>query len=102
MVSEERRREVVLEGRPEEYPYEVEGSWIPGWDYTVVFDDALVGGLNQELDELRENLAVSEGVTAVLNEDREVFHLKVEDLDISQVEERIGEALRRTGLRYDS
>jgi hypothetical protein len=101
MVSEERRREVVVEGRPEESPFEVEASWISGWDFTVVFDDALVGGLNQELDELRENLAVSEGVTAVLHEDREVFHLKVEDLGVSQVEERIGEALRRTGLRYD-
>jgi hypothetical protein len=86
-------------GRP---PFEVEDAWISGWDFTIVLDDTLVGGLNQELDELCENLAVSEGVTAVLHEDREVFHLKVEDLGVSQLEERVGEALRRTGLRYDS
>jgi hypothetical protein len=96
-----RRREVFVSGRSEGFPFELESAWISGWHFTVVFDDALVGGLDEELDELRENLAASEGVTAVLHEDWGVFHLKVEDLGVSQVEERVDEALRRTGLGYD-
>jgi hypothetical protein len=76
----------------------VENAWIFGWDFTVVFDDALVGGLGEELDELVENLAASEGVTAVLHEDREVLHLSVDDLDVARVEEKIRGAIQRTGI----
>jgi hypothetical protein len=47
-------REVFVSGWPEERSFEVESAWITGWDFTVVFDDALVGGLDEELDELRE------------------------------------------------
>jgi hypothetical protein len=87
-----------VSGWPGEYPFEVESAWIFGWDFTVVFDDALVGGLDEELDELRENLAASEGITEVLHEDREVFHLKADGLDASQVEEKVNEAVERTGI----
>ncbi len=66
---------------------------VSGWDFTVVFDDALVGGLGEELEELRAELAASQGVTAVLHEDREVFHLRVEALDISEVEQKVNEAV---------
>ena len=87
-----------MSGWPEERSFEVQSAWISGWDFTVVFDDALVGGLDEELDELREKLAASEGVTAVLHEDREVMHLKVKDLDVSEVEEKVRAALERTGI----
>jgi hypothetical protein len=89
--------EVFVSGWPEEHSFEVESDWISGWDFTVVFDDALVGGLDEELDELRENLAASEGITAVLHEDREVMYLKVDDLDLSKVEEKVKVAIERTG-----
>ena len=79
-----------------------EEAWGPGWDCTVVFDDEVVGGLEWEkLDQLRDNLAASEGITEVLHEDREVFHLKVEDLDFSAVEEKVAEAVEKTGIGYD-
>ncbi len=87
-----------MKGWAEDYPFEVENAWISGWDFTVVFDDALVGGLGEELDELVENLAASEGVTAVLHEDREVLHLSVDDLDVARVEEKIRGAIQRTGI----
>jgi hypothetical protein len=57
-----------------------------------VFEDALVGGSDEELDVLRENLAASKGVMAVLHEDREVFHLNVDGLDASEVLEKASEA----------
>ncbi len=77
----------------------VEETWVDGWDCTVVFDDEVVGGLDWEkLDRLRENLAASEGITDVLHEDREVFHLKVEDLDLPAVEGKIAEAVEQTGI----
>jgi hypothetical protein len=85
----------------EEVAFEVVEPWNSGWDFTVVFDDALVGGLDEELDELNANLAAAEGVTEVLHEDREVFHLRVEGLEVSDVEERVGEAVERTGISYD-
>ena len=87
-----------MSGWPEECFFEVERAWISDWDFTVVFDDTLVGELDEELDDLREKLAGSEGVTAVLHEDREVMHLKVEDLDVSEVEEKVRAALERTGI----
>jgi hypothetical protein len=87
-----------VSGWPEEHSFEVENAWISGWNFTVVFDDALVGELDEELDDLREKLAGSEGVTAVLHEDREVMHLKVEDIDVSEVEEKVQEAIERTGI----
>jgi hypothetical protein len=89
---------VFVSGWPEERSFEVESAWISGWDFTVVFDDDLVGGLDEELDELRENLAASEGVTAVLHEDREVMHLKVDYVDVSEVEEMVKAAIERTGI----
>jgi hypothetical protein len=63
-----------------------------------VLDDTLVGRLVEELNELGEVLATSEGVTAVLHEDREVFHVRVDDLDVSEVEEKVREAIERTGI----
>ncbi len=87
--------------RGEELPFSVEDPWIDGWDFTVVFDDALVGGLDEELDELLANLAAAGGIREVVHEDREVFHLKVEDLDASGVEEKVAGAVEETGLRYD-
>ena len=34
--------------------FSVEAAWIPGWDFTLVFDDAVVGGLGWgELERLR-------------------------------------------------
>jgi hypothetical protein len=86
-----------VSGWPEEHSFEVESAWIPGWDFTVVFDHELVGGLDEALDELHERLAASEGITAVLHEDREVMHLKVDDFDVSDVEKKVSEALERTG-----
>ena len=82
---------------PEERSFEVESAWISGWDFTVVFDDELVGGLDEELDELREKLATSECITAVLHEDREVMHLRVGGLNVSEIEEKVSEAIERTG-----
>lgn len=85
----------------EELRFEVVDPWVSGWDFTVVFDDALVGGLGEELDEPSANLAASEGVAEVLHEDREVFHFRVEGPDDSEVEERVNAAVERTGLSYD-
>jgi hypothetical protein len=84
-----------------EQPFSVEDAWIGGWDFTVVFDDALVGGLDEDLDELLANLAAASGITEVIPEDREVFHLKVDDLDASAVEEKVAEALEGAGISYD-
>jgi hypothetical protein len=89
---------MFVSGWPEEQSFEVESAWISGWDFSVVFDDALVGGLDEELDELRDKLAASEGDTAVLHEDREVLHLKVDDLDVSEVEEKVKAAIERTDI----
>jgi hypothetical protein len=36
---------VFVSGWPEERSFEVQSAWISGWDFTVVFDDELVGGL---------------------------------------------------------
>jgi hypothetical protein len=85
----------------EEPPFSVEDPWIDGWDFTVVFDDALVGGLDEELDELLANLAAARSITEVMHEDREVFHLKVGDLDASALEEKIAEAVEQAGIGYD-
>jgi hypothetical protein len=57
----------TLDGEP---PFSVEDAWIEGWDFTVVFDSALVGGLDEELDELLANLAGAGGITEVIHEDR--------------------------------
>ena len=85
----------------EERAFDVEETWVDGWDCTVVFDDEVVGGLEWEkLDQLRDNLATSEGISGVLHEDREVFHLKVEDLDLSAIEGKVAEAVERTGIDY--
>jgi hypothetical protein len=81
--------------------FDVEETWVDGWDCTVVFDDEVVGGLDWEkLDQLRDNLAASEGISGVLHEDREVFHLKLEDLDLSSIEGKVAEAVERTGIDY--
>jgi len=58
-------------------------AWIDGRDFTVVF------------------VAATGGITEVIHEDREVFHLKVDDLDASDLEEKVAEALKRAGIRYD-
>ncbi len=90
-----------MDERGEELAFEVEEAWIDGWDCTVVFDDEVVGGLDWEkLDQLRDTLSASEGITEVLHEDREVFHLKVEDLDLSSVEGKVVEAVEQTGIGY--
>jgi hypothetical protein len=84
-----------------EHAFDVEEAWIDGWDCTVVFDDEVVGGLEWErLDRLRENLAASEGIIEVLHEDREVFHLKVENPDFSSVEGKVAEAVEQTGIGH--
>ncbi len=84
-----------------ERSFEVEEAWIDGWDCTVVFEDEVVGGLDWEkLDQLRDNLAASEGITEVLHEDREVFHLKAENLNLSAVEGKVAEAVEQTGIGY--
>ena len=67
-------------------------SWISGWHFTAVLDDALVDAWDEGLDELRKNLAVSEGIKVLLCEDRKAFYLKADDLDSSEV----NEALERT------
>ncbi len=83
----------------EEHAFGVEEPWIDGWDYTVVFDDEVVGGLEWEtLDQLRNNLAASEGISEVFQEDREVFHLKVLNLDIPSVEAKVVEAIEQTDI----
>jgi hypothetical protein len=84
-----------------EQPFSVEDAWIDGWDFTVVFDDAHVGGLDEELVELLANLAASGRITEVIHEDRELVHLKVDDLDASALEEKVAEALEGAGIRYD-
>ena len=82
-----------------ENAFGVEEPWIDGWDCTVVFNDEVVGGLDwQKLDQLRENLAASDGVTEVVHEDREVFHLKVENLDFASVEAKVAEAIEQTDI----
>ena len=84
-----------------ECAFEVEEAWIDGWYCTAVFDDEVVGGLDWEkLDQLRDNLAASEGIIEVLHEDREVFHLKVENLNLSAVERKVAEAVEQTGIGY--
>jgi hypothetical protein len=88
----------TLDGEP---PFGVEDAWIEGWDFTVVFDGALVGGLDEELDGLLANLAAAGGITEVIREDREVFHLKADDLDALAVEGKVAEAVERAGIRYD-
>ena len=83
----------------EEHAFGVEEPWIDGWDCTVVFDDEVVGGLEWEtLDQLRENLAASEGISEVHQEDREVFHLKVLNLDFLSVEAKVAEAVDQTDM----
>lgn len=90
-----------MDERGEEPAFEVEEAWVGGWDFTVVFDDEVVGGLDWEkLDQLQVNLATSEGITEVLHEDREVFHLKAETLDPSSVEGKVAEAVEQTGIGY--
>jgi hypothetical protein len=90
-----------MNGWDEEPAFEVVEAWIDGWDCTVVFDDAVVGGLDWEmLDLLRDNLAASEGITEVLQEDREVFHLKA-NIDLTSVEGKVAGAIERTGIGYD-
>ena len=85
----------------EGHAFGVEEPWIAGWDCTVVFDDEVVGGLDWEmLDQLRDSLAASEGITEVLHEDREVFHLRVGNVDLSAVEGKVAEAVERTGIGY--
>ena len=84
-----------------EQPFSVEDAWIDGWDFTVVFDDALVGGLGEDLDELLANLAATRRITEVIHEDREIIHLKVDDLDASDLEEKVAGALEGVGIRYD-
>ena len=83
----------------EEPAFEVEEACIDGWDCTIVFDDEVVGGLDWEkLDHLRENLAASDGIIEVLHEDREVFHLKVENLDLLAVEGKVAESVELSGI----
>ena len=81
--------------------FDVEEAWVDGWDCTVVFDDEVVGGLDwEQLDQLRDNLAASEGIVEVLHEDREVFHLRVEDPNLTSVEGKVAKAVERTGIDY--
>ena len=95
-----RERTVRMDEWSEEPAFEVVEAWIDGWDCTVVFDDEVVGGLEWEkLDQLRDNLAASEGITEVLHEDREVFHLKA-DVNLSSVEAKVAEAIEQTGIGY--
>jgi hypothetical protein len=83
----------------EGYAFGVEEPWIAGWDCTVVFDDDVVGGLEWEtLAQLRDNLAASASISEVVQEDREVFHLKVENLDYPSVEAKVAEAVEQTDI----
>jgi hypothetical protein len=94
-----RERKLRMNKGSEEHAFGVEEPWIDGWDYTVVFDDEVVGGLEWEtLDQLRDNLAASEGISEVVQEDREVFHLKVFNLDIPSVEAKVAEAIEQTDI----
>ena len=83
----------------EEHAFGVEAPWIDGWDCTVAFDDEVVGGLEWEtLDQLRDNLAASEGISKVIQEDSEVFHLEVESHAFPSVEAKVAEAVERTDI----
>jgi hypothetical protein len=94
-----RERTVRMDAGSEEHAFGVEEPWIDGWDCTVVFDDEVVGSLDWEkLDQLRDNLAASEGITEVLHEDREVFHLKVLNLDFPSVEAKVAQAVEQTNI----
>jgi hypothetical protein len=85
-----RERTLRMDEGSEEHAFGVEESWVDGWDCTVVFGDEVVGGIDREkLDQLRDNLAASEGITEVVHEYREVFHLKVLDLDLPSVEAKV-------------
>lgn len=85
-----RERTLRMDEGSEEHAFGVEEPWVDGWDCTVVFDDEVVGGIDREkLDQLRDNLAASEGITEVVHEYREVFHLKVLDLDLPSVEAKV-------------
>ncbi len=98
VVSE---RTVRMDEWSEEHLFDVEEAWTGGWDFTVVFDDEVVGGLDWEkLDHLRSNLAASGGINEVLHEDREVFHLKAETLNLSSVQRKVAEAVEQTGIGY--
>ena len=46
-------------------------------------------GILDRVSQLRDNLSASEGITEVLHQDREVFHLKVENPDRSSVERKV-------------
>jgi hypothetical protein len=59
-----------VHGSTGELPFEVKSALISRWDFTVVFDDALVGGLEGELEGLHAHLLASEGVEAVLHEEQ--------------------------------
>jgi hypothetical protein len=88
-----------MDKESEGHAFGVEEPWIDGWDCTVVFDDEVVGSLEWEkLDQLRENLAASEGISEVLQEDREVFHLKVLGLDYTSVEVKVAGAIEQTDI----
>ncbi len=90
-----------MDERSEERGFDLEEAWTEGWDCTIVFDDEVVGGLDWEkLDQLRDNLVASESIVEVLHEDREVFHLKVENLNLSSIEEKVAEAVEQTGIDY--
>lgn len=94
-------RSVRMDEWSEERAFEVKEAWVDGWDCTVVFEDEVVGGLDwEQLDQLRDNLVASEGIIEVLHEDREVFHLKVGNLNLSVVEGKVAEAVERTGIGY--
>jgi hypothetical protein len=73
-------------------------AWISGWDFTVVLADALAGGPDEELDELRGYIAASEDITEILHEDREVMHLRADDLNLSEVEKEVRKAAEQTGI----
>jgi hypothetical protein len=90
--------EISVSGRAEEYPFEVGCAWISGWDFTVVLDDALAGGPVEELDELRGYLAASERIAEILHEDREVMHLRADDLKLSEVEKKVRKAVEQTSI----
>ena len=61
-----------------------------------MLDDALAGGPDEELDELRGYLAASKGITEILHEDREVMHLRADDLNLSEVEKEVRKAAEQT------
>ena len=83
----------------EEHAFGVEEPWIAGWDCTVIFDDEVVGGLEWEkLDQLRDTLASSDCVSEVVQEDRDVFHLKVINLDFPSVEAKVAEAVEQSDI----